>query len=135
MKNLIIIFATLFLTNSAIARDVPSCWDNPDVVEGSYIISIDTDTLTKEELLRVMDQARAKHLRPNGYPLLFGNTMFITTQAVDYGVGEHRLPKDELRRRVEKALQPIADTPGVRISCNGIVRPFGGEGNSKKSAY
>ena len=52
----------LLAINASQAGQIPSCWDNPDVKEGSYIIQIETDRLLKDELLEIMDRASGRYI-------------------------------------------------------------------------
>lgn len=128
MKKLFLILAMLFLTPTALyAGQIPNCWDDsnkPLLVDGSFIISVNTAPLTKNELLKLLDQVNGKYIHPNDYPFIFDDLVTIVAQAVDYGIGEYKLTRDALKKAVNEELQPIADTKGVSISCNSIIRPF-----------
>jgi len=126
MKKGVLISFLLF-TNLAIAGDIPDCWDRPDEVkDGSLIIGISVKDVTKRQLIRILDLANGKHIVPPGYPLIFDDSIYIEVEAVDYGVGEHRLSREELKQAVREELMPIAAIKGVSLSCNNIVRPAPG---------
>ncbi len=107
----------LFSSFSAVAAEIPNCWDNPDVVEGDYLITLHTSVMTKEEILTVLDKADKKYIEAQGYPIVTDDTIVILTQA-----RENRLSKKELKAAAEEELRPIGQVTGVEISCNGIVR-------------
>ena len=111
------------------AGQIPNCWDDdnsdkPTFVDGSFIILVDTEPLEKSELLKLLDQANGKYIQAERYPVIFDNLVMIVVQAVDNGAEEYKLTREALKKAVNKELQPIADTRGVSISCNSIVRPF-----------
>lgn len=131
MKKLFLICALIFLGAASLhAAQIPNCWDDdnsdePRFVDGSFIVSLNTKSITKSELLKLLDQVDGKHIRAKRYPLIFDDLVIIVVEAVDYGVGEYKLSRAELKKAVNEELQPISDTRGVSISCNTIARPFG----------
>lgn len=125
-KIYIFLFVTLISTLS-FAGSIPYCWDNserPAVKDGSFLIQVNTDAVTKDELLDVLDWANGVNLRGDGYPIVYSDAMTIVSQGVDYGFGDNRLERKELIEVVEEELAPIADIDGVLIFCNGIVYPI-----------
>ena len=127
MKKIFLILSLFFLSATVLdARAIPNCWDDtsdPLIKDGSFIILADTEPLAKSELLKLLRQAAGKHIAPEHYPRITDNFIMITVQAVDYGIGENQLTREALKKAVHEELQPIADTQGVSISCNNIVRP------------
>lgn len=124
MKNGILI-SLLFLTNLAIAGEVPDCWDRPnEIQDGVFLINFSAEEVTKKQLIEILDRANGRHLQPRQYPLVMDDFILIVVEAVDYGVGEYRLSREELKFQVRKELTPIAQINGVTITCNNIIRPW-----------
>lgn len=126
-KITLFVFINFFFLNLSQAKahhNVPNCWNNPDVKEGSYLIGIETNKISKEELLKVMDLADGKYLRAKNYPTIFEEYMVINTEAFDPGMEGRKLSKEELQKIVEHILASISHDSGISISCNVIVTPI-----------
>lgn len=123
MKKSILI-SLFFLTNLALAGEIPNCWDRPEVKDGSFLISFSANDVTKKELIEILNRVRGRHIEAQGFPIVMADLIIIEVQAVDYGVGEYRLGREELKQAVREELTPMAEMKGVQISCNGIVRPL-----------
>ena len=115
------LLCSLLLTTKLLAAEVPNCWNNPAVVEGNYLITIDAAQATKGELLETLNALSGNHISPTGYPIIFEDFMIVTVRAVDYGVGNYQLDKRELQEAVERELLPIAGQDYISISCNQII--------------
>ena len=122
MKSLIILIALITILGSATATQasvfagkVPHCWDTDGILYGSYIIGINTDTASKEDILEIMDRASGIHIRPQGYPVVFSSSMYITVQA-----------QEETRMEAEEELIAISEFGSVNIRCNALYYPTHG---------
>ena len=95
-------------------------------MSGEFIILIDTSQMSKEKLLQLMKLANGMHITPTSYPSIFPEDylMSIALKEIDYGVGSYRLTRAQLTHAVKEELRIFATTPGVKIECNGIVRPM-----------
>jgi hypothetical protein len=121
MRPLLGIGLTLLFSSVGLGS-VPNCWD-PSVVEGSYLITIDTAKVTKEQLVFVLELARSRFLEPQQFPYVFSkyHYLYFETRAVDNDV--EKMPREQLRREVESQLRPLDAMPGVSISCSPSERP------------
>jgi hypothetical protein len=111
----------LLLPILSMANQLPECWNNPAVVEGNYLVTIDAEQASKSELLDTLNALSGHHITPSGYPIIFEDFLIITVHAVDYGVGDYRLSKKELQEAVEKELSPLNDEKFISMSCNQII--------------
>jgi len=123
MQSLKLGLLSLVVSSFAFAGQVPSCFGDPSVVEGSFVVHVNTAKVTMDQLLFVLEHTSGRNLQTKSSPLVMGSqhAVFIETHAVDYNV--KKLSQDELIRAVEAELQPIADIPGVTIQCNAKMYP------------
>ncbi len=113
------------------APHIPECWTESgmDVEDGSFIVHVDTTKLTKEELLKLMDMIKSTNITPAGYPLIFGDAMFINVDAVDYGVGRYALTRAQLKQAAEDQLREALRYGtrkmdyGTSVQCNHRAYP------------
>jgi hypothetical protein len=129
MQKLFLLVVSLLVLNSgrAMASELPDCWQESgmDVEDGNFILSLETGLMTKAELLDVLDKANGVYIRALSYPNIFDESVFITVSAVDYGVGDNRLTREELKARVNGEITAILAVPGTSAFCNGRVYPAG----------
>jgi len=78
--------------------------------------------VTKRELVEILNRANGRHLHAREYPLVMDDFFTIVVEAVDFGVGEHRLSREQLKKAVREELTPIAKIDGVTLTCNRIYR-------------
>jgi hypothetical protein len=123
MKMLGLALMSLFALN-AHAAEVPNCWSESgrDVVDGSFVIHLDTEKMTKEDIVLALDKAKDKNLEAAGFPMVFSPHIYFVTTAADYGVGSYRLSREQLKKAVTEQLSALLSVPGVSAECNGIIR-------------
>ncbi|MEK7791329.1 MAG: hypothetical protein AAB309_06860 [Deltaproteobacteria bacterium] len=119
-----LLISLLFLTNLAMAGEIPNCWDRPEIEDGTFLITFSANDVTKQQLVEILNRANGRHIEARQYPIVMDDLIIIAVQAADSGVGEYRLSREELKQAVREELTPIAEIKGVNISCNGIVRPL-----------
>lgn len=126
-KKFLMSLLSVLLVSPLFATEIPDCWDDeehqPRIADGSFIITLETEIMTKEDLLYVMGVASGHYVEANRYPMIYDDYVIIETNAVDYGAGEYRLSRRELIEAVEEELEPIAAIDGVSITCNHRVYP------------
>lgn len=116
------------------ADEVPECWGPAGVMRpGSFTIEIETEFMSKSELVQALGWADGRYIRAQRYPLVFGvsdpaddpETAFLSilVQAQDPAQGTPAaLTEKAFRAAVRAELKKIAALPGVHISCNYVRR-------------
>lgn len=120
--------STSFAKSAAAIAAVPNCWSESGevLVDGNFMVRIDTKSMTKVDLLKVLDALKTTNLTPMDYPLIFGDKIFVLLAAMDYG--RPALARDELKSAVGAQLATIFGmAKGVSAECNHISHASAGD--------
>ena len=139
MKALLYVLSLLALNlpGIAAAADLPDCWTtdgngvgrNPrgeEIADGQWLIQVDFDKISKEELVQVMSKVKRGNLNHVGYPIIFEpDFMILHVEARDDGSTYPKpISRPELKRRASEQLAEIVALPAVpSVDCNGIAHP------------
>ena len=134
MKNLVlglsIVAGAIAISPAAHAAASPSagliadCWTESGaaLMDGEFAVNLQTKSITKANLVAVLGMLSGQYIQPIGYPLVFGDQMFIYVRATDNS--SPALSRVDLRAKVQTELEAIAGmSKGISASCNYISYP------------
>lgn len=125
-----ILLLSLFLLPSAAMAETPDCWtvdgkpsgfnaSGQEVADGQFLITVETQTITKENLLQVMAKVNYGNLKPNAFPSIFDQFLIFSLGAI-----QEDADRSALIPAVNEQLREIAAIPGVSsMACNVVSRP------------
>jgi hypothetical protein len=116
-KGLAFIFFFPIFYITSFANEIPNCWDNKDYIKGYYLITIETDIITKEDFIEIIKITNGINIKPQSYPFIYRNKMMIRLKAVD---SLNYFTEKQLREEVENELFKISKINGTIIECNAI---------------
>lgn len=130
MRKFNFFIAVVFILSSlsGFAASVPNCWDNPDAVPRTYLLSIDRSKETPAKTFKTLeDLGHTRYLRAGGYPIFLGEFIFVDTSAPSpqYGPNNQELSDTQLRHAVEGELLKLLEEHSLQIECNSYVYPQG----------
>lgn len=117
-----LLLSTLMFSSASFARKIPNCFTRPNVNEGEFLIYVDTEKVTKEDLIEVQSRANGQYISVQSYPFMLGDSMIISVQAIDYVYDDKRLTRRDLKKAAVEELSELQNIPAVSISCNGLKR-------------
>lgn len=129
MKNLICALALI----SASAQAAPNCWttdgaptgnntEGKYIRDGQFVVTVDTPSISKEDLLEAMVKLNFGNLKAPSYPVFLEGTVVFTTAASVAGAEEVDRPK--LVQTVNAQIDEILAINGVKgADCNIIAMP------------
>lgn len=117
--KIILLLLMAWNAQAATRSAVPLCWQEYQggIADGRFLVSMETSLLTKEQILLSLSVANGGHLLAQRFPMQFGGTMVISTQASD---PSSRLGRQDLIQAVTSQLDALAVLPGVKISCDSL---------------
>lgn len=123
----LLVLALSFTRTASADGTVPTCWDSDSVVPGSYLISVETDRISKEALVDILGKASsARTLKAERYPLVLATAgsahivIEVNAQIRPATLGSPATA--DFRRQVAQELSFFVSQAGVRIMCNNIAR-------------
>ncbi|MDZ4084352.1 MAG: hypothetical protein U1E10_15520 [Bdellovibrionales bacterium] len=89
--------------------EIADCWTESgmDIEDGEFIVQINTGKVTKAQLIKILSGLSGRNITPVGYPLFFDKSTFVHVKAADYGVGAHRLSREDLKMAVYLELTEV----------------------------
>ena len=101
------------------ANLIADCWTESgyDVEDGEFAVSLETKSISKANLVSVLNALSGVNIQPMGYPLIFGDQMFVYVRAVDFA--NPQMDRGSLKAKVRTELEAIvAMSRGISASCN-----------------
>jgi hypothetical protein len=140
-RSIVTLFAALILASSSIAappppaNEVPDCWTRARerwISEGAYTVFINTDSLDKAALMKVLHLAWQIRNMTAYYPDFpaycgwFANNCISVFENLNIGTRDNIRNGYEssavIKAEAEHDLKALLDFPGVKINCVGEVR-------------
>lgn len=123
--------ASLFAFSHSATASTPSasgliadCWieSGAALADGEFAVNLQTKSISKKNLVAILGQLSGRYLQPIGYPLVFGDQMFVYVRATD--TNSPALSRIDLKAKVQEELEAIvAISKGVSASCNYLSFP------------
>jgi hypothetical protein len=116
--------AALAFTGSAFAKpttEIPNCWSesNEPLQDGAFLVSLNAAQVSGTKLASALDLIQGMYTMSPHFPMVFGDSIVVLVQAVDYGVGNSKLSREELKKQVQMQIQKVLNTGTVKyIECN-----------------
>lgn len=122
-KSLMVLvsMSTVFVVLSAKAEGdlIGNCWieSGADLEDGQFAVNLETKSISKGKLVSVLGALSGVNIEPIGYPLIFGDQMFVYVRAVDFSVPP--LDRVTFKTKVRAELEAIVNaSAGISASCN-----------------
>lgn len=108
-----------FLSINQAQAEVPDCWSSRrgSIVPRSYLVSLDVQNVSKEELIDFLYALEGEMFRPSQYPTIVSQEEVVVIVRAFEFVRKHS---------VEAALRSLQERFGnsLRVSCVRSVRPL-----------
>ena len=120
------ILVSLFLSIAALAA--PPCWtisgeatgpniDGLNIADGQFLVSVDVNQVSKENLVLVMKKLKFGNIEPSAYPTIFDDTIVFYIESVS-----ENTERPVLIEAVNAQIDELAAIPGVtEVGCNTIT--------------